>query len=279
MSLFGCHLTLGCESLYNGVICAIWLTMKDIHEVLAYDRARHVVETLEFPELEPDDKLVIRFESYMSDKVTYTFRGKPKTIMVTTLCSEKTSVVVLNTAEEARAHMLELLTSCIVVRITLKRSKITISTPVSFRGILRAMALVQDGYTQLFVSVAYDDAVTKVRVIPDNTGKYTFTFTTFSLGLEDDSPPIIDACKTVKNHSCMLKHVGSIFKISLPFEDSFLTIERIEKSTIFDYLVEGPARLPRLFHDELLAVSWQFPLMKNCIDEHDELYTRWKYFP
>jgi len=248
--------------------------MKEIHEVIAYDRARQAIETFEFPELEPAEKLVITCRSCSGDKIVYTLRGKPKTIMVTMTLDEKASFLVMESVEEVQEHMLEMLTKCIVMTISVALTRVDVHTPLSYRDIIRTLNKEKDGYTELLITATYDDAISKVKIVPED-GKYYFSFVTFCLGLDDDAPPIIETFKGVKNHKCAIKHVNDIFRITLPFEDSFLTIERKEKSTIFEYLCGGPAYVPRIFHDELLAVAWQPLMMKNCIDENDDIYTRW----
>jgi len=248
--------------------------MKEIHEVIAYDRARRAIETFEFPELEPAEKLVITIQSCTGDKIVYTLRGKPKTIMVTITLDEKASFLVMESVEDVRDHMLDMLSKCIVMTISVTLTRVDVHTPLTYRGIIRTLNKEKDGYTRLRITATYDDAISKVKICPED-GKYYFSFATFSMGLDDDAPPIIESFKGVKSHKCAIKHINDIFRISLPFEDSFLTIERIDKSMLFEYLCEGPAYVPRPFHDELLAVAWQPGMMKNCIDEHDDIYTRW----
>ena len=248
--------------------------MKEINEVIAYDRARHVIDNFEFPELEPSEKLVIKFRSCFGDKIVYTLRGKPRTMMAAVTIHDKASFLVMNSNEEVREHMLEMLSECTAFIITATRTRVDVSTPMTSRDIIRTLNKETDGYTELHIVATYDDAISKVIVVPEDN-KYSFSFSTFSMGLDADAPAIVETYKSVKNHKCAIKHINDIFRLTLPFEDSFLTIERKEKSTIFEYLCPGPAYIPRPFHEELLVVAWQPDLMKNCIDEHDSLFARW----
>lgn len=248
--------------------------MKEINEVIAYDRARHAIENFEFPELEPSEKLVIKFRSCFGDKIVYTLRGKPRTMMAAVTIQEKASFLVMNSNEEVQEHMFEMLSETNTFTITATRTRVDVSTPMTSRDIIRTLNKETDGYTELNISATYGDAISKVIVVPEDN-KYSFCFSTFSLGLDADAPAIVDSYKIVKNHKCAIKHINDIFRITLPFEDSLLTIERKEKSTIFEYLRPGPAYIPRPFHEELLVVAWQPDLMKNCIDEHDGLFARW----
>ena len=199
--------------------------MKEIHEVIAYDTARHAIENFEFPEPDPAEKLVIMFRSLLGDKIVYTLRGKPKTIIVTMTLHEKASFLVIDSVKEARDHMLEMLTKCTVMTISAVLTRVDVHTPLSYRDIIRTLNREKDGYTELLLTATHDDAISKVKIVPED-GKYYFSFATFCLGLDDDAPPIIETFKGVKNHKCAIKHINDIFRITLPFEDSFLTIER-----------------------------------------------------
>lgn len=248
--------------------------MKEINEVIAYDRARHCIENFEFQELEPSEKMVIKFRSCFGDKIVYTLRGKPRTMVAAITINHKASFLVITSNEEVREHMLEMLSECSAFTITTTRTRVDVSTPMKSRDIIRTLNKETDGYTELDITATYDDAISKAIITPEDN-KYSFSFSTFSMGLDADAPPIVETYKSVKNHKCAIKHINDIFRITLPFEDSFLTIERKERSTIFEYLRAGPAYIPRPFHEELLMVAWQPSMMKNCIDEHDDLYTRW----
>ncbi|AGE56194.1 hypothetical protein PBCVNEJV1_141R [Paramecium bursaria Chlorella virus NE-JV-1] len=250
------------------------LKMKPIHEVIAYGEARSAIENLKFTELEPTEIMRIKMREFMGGDMLYLFRGKPKTIMAFTKLDGEEHFSVIESTEEVREHMLVMLDEWNVVNITIEVVDTKVSTPIMSRDIIRTIRRVEDGYSELLFTATYEDALSKVHVRTQEDGKYNFRFCTFCMGIRDAAPPIVETYKVVKNHECAIKHISDIFRLTLPFEDSFLTVERKETVIIFEYSPLNTIYKPRIFHEELLAVAWQPALMKNCMDEH-ELCDRW----
>jgi hypothetical protein len=247
---------------------------KHLFEVLAYDHARHVIETIEFPELEPPDKFEIVMTGHLED-VKYTMKGKPQIIMASSTSYGKAKVAVLSTTEDVRNHMLDVLDRSFVTQITTLLSSSSMSMCMSSSDIIRLLGYEKNNnkYTKLSITATYEEALTSVRIVPVDD-KYEVLFQTFVL-TDDNVIPVVEMFKSVKNHNCALTHVKRALRISMPFQESFVTVTKEHSARLFDFLTDTPTCCDRPFHDDLVEAAWHPDRLKNVLDENDEVFGRW----
>jgi hypothetical protein len=249
--------------------------MKNLFEILAYDTCRHIIETVEFPELEPPDKLEIVMTGHLED-VKYTVKGKPRTILMSSTSYGKAKVASLSTTEDVRNHMFDVLNNSFVTQITSLLSSSSLITCMSSSDIIRLLGREKnDEYTKLVITATYEDAFTSVRIVPVDD-KRDVLFQSFVL-MNDNVVPIIEMFKTVKNHKCAMTHVKRAFRISFPFHESFVTVTRERGARLFDYLTDTPQCYDKgLVHDELVEAAYHPDRLQNVLDENDDLFDRWQ---
>jgi hypothetical protein len=248
---------------------------KHLFEVLAYDRTRHIIETLEFPELEPPDKFEIVMTGHLED-VKYTIKGKPQIIMASSTSYGKANVALLSTTEDVRNHMLDVLDRSFVTQITTLQSSSFMNACISSSDIIRLLGYEKNNkYTKLSITATYEEAFTKATVIPVEDNRSEVLLQTFVL-TDDVIFPVVEMFKNVKNHKCAMTHLKRAFKISMPFHESFVTVTREHSAQLFDFLTDTPTCYDRPFLDDLVEAAWHPDRLKNVLNENDEVFGRWR---
>ena len=248
-----------------------------ISDVLLYDKTFHILDTIEFEDLTPNEMIRMNVRGKFENICNY------KLYNDRIICSEdidgKQNTYVLKTIDELKTRLRKLPELMKIVKITKRKNTTSLFDEcISSRMINKCIDMIPDEYSTMHCTIQHETGyISNMTVRKDE--KY---YVSFDTSLNDDElaelvPPVVEFYKCVKSHKIAMGHIKRAIAIVCPFAHSLVVATTIKKTVLFDMSTISLETSPKKFHEELVHVAWNPDRLAMCVgeDEYKEIVDRW----